>query len=157
MYAKCLEIRCCKTIETKLEETQGGFRPGRSTTDQIFSLQQIFDRSWEYTKDIYTCLSTDRKHTTGSSWKALGSVAGVLCYGHPVTGRQVTAFVLRSLCPCRRIKSQLLTLGLPPGYVLSPLLFIVCMNWIDSNSQDKRVSPRDGNCRMNCLLFADDY
>ena len=32
-----------------------GLRPGRSTTDQIFTLQQIFEKSWEYAKDVYTC------------------------------------------------------------------------------------------------------
>ena len=35
--------------------TQCGLRPGCSTTDQIFTLQQIFEKSWEYAKDVYTC------------------------------------------------------------------------------------------------------
>ena len=53
--AKCLEKTCHEIIEPKLNDTQCGLRPGRSTTDQIFPLQQIFEKSWEYAKDIFTC------------------------------------------------------------------------------------------------------
>jgi len=55
VYAKCLETRCREIIESKLDDTQCGSRPGRSTTDQIFPLQQIFEKSWEYAKDVYAC------------------------------------------------------------------------------------------------------
>ena len=55
VYAKCLERRCREIVEPLLEESQCGFRPGRSTTDQIFTLRQIFEKSWEYAKDIYAC------------------------------------------------------------------------------------------------------
>ena len=44
-----------KIIEPKLDDIQCGFRRGRSTTEQIFTLQQIFEKSWEHAKDVYTC------------------------------------------------------------------------------------------------------
>jgi len=53
--AKCLEKPCREIIEPKLNDTQCGLRPGRSTTNQIFTLQQIFEIPWEYAKDVYTC------------------------------------------------------------------------------------------------------
>ena len=31
------------------------FRRGRSTTEQISTLQQIFEKSWEHAKDVSTC------------------------------------------------------------------------------------------------------
>jgi len=43
-------------IEPKLEDTQCGFRPGRSTTDQILTLQQIFEESWKYDEEVHACL-----------------------------------------------------------------------------------------------------
>jgi len=55
VYARCLEKRCRQVIEPQLEEIQCGFHPGRSTTHQIFTLQQIFKKSWEYFKGVYVC------------------------------------------------------------------------------------------------------
>jgi len=34
-------VRCREIIEPKLDDTQFGFRRSRSTTDQMFTLQQI--------------------------------------------------------------------------------------------------------------------
>ena len=55
VYAKCLERKCREIVESKLEDGQCGFRPGRSTTDQIFTLKQIFEKSREYGKDLFAC------------------------------------------------------------------------------------------------------
>ena len=41
-----------KIVESKLTDAQCGFRPGRSTMDQIFVLQQIFEKSWEFEKEV---------------------------------------------------------------------------------------------------------
>ena len=54
VYAKCLEKRCCEIVEPQLQDAQYGFRSCRSTMDQIFALQQVFKKSWEYAKEVYT-------------------------------------------------------------------------------------------------------
>jgi len=75
-------------------------RPGRTTTDQIFILHQIFVTFWE--NAMFTLLSAKAFSIRACpSGNALGSVEGVRCWRPPVTGRQVTVFLLRSLCPCR--------------------------------------------------------
>jgi len=43
------------TWTKKMSNTQCGFHPGHSTTDQNSTLQQIFEKSWEYAKNFYTC------------------------------------------------------------------------------------------------------
>jgi len=59
-------------IESKLEDTQCGFRPGRSNTDQIFILHQIFESSWQYAKTSTLVSSTSTKYMTGSPEKLWG-------------------------------------------------------------------------------------
>ena len=55
VYAKNLEKKCHEIVEPQLTDAQCGFRPGRSTIDQIFALQQIFEKSWEYSKEVNAC------------------------------------------------------------------------------------------------------
>ena len=55
VYTKCLEKRCRKIVEPQLQDTQCGFRPGRSTIDQTFALQQVFLKLSEYAQELYTC------------------------------------------------------------------------------------------------------
>jgi len=38
----------------------------------------------------------------GSLWKVLGGVAGARCWQVPIVGHQISVFLLRRLCPCRR-------------------------------------------------------
>ena len=42
-------------MESKLEDGQCSFRPGRITTDQIFTLKQILEKSRKYGKDLFAC------------------------------------------------------------------------------------------------------
>jgi len=42
-----------RIIKPKPDDIQCGFRRGRSITEQISTLQQIFKKSWEHA--IYTC------------------------------------------------------------------------------------------------------
>ena len=42
-------------VESKLEDGQCGIRSGRSTTDQIFTLKQIFEKFWKCGKDLFVC------------------------------------------------------------------------------------------------------
>ena len=40
-------------MKSKLEDGQGGFYSGRRITDQIFTPRLIFEKSWEYAKDVF--------------------------------------------------------------------------------------------------------
>ena len=55
----------------------------------------------------------------------------------------------------KQLKPFLVGVGLRLECVLSPLLFIVYMNWIDKCSQIDECAM-SGNCQISRLLFADD-
>ena len=158
LYAKCLERKCREIVESKLEDGQCGFPPGCSTTNQIFTLKQIFEKSWEYGKDLFGCFIDLEKAydqvPRDKLWKVLQEygVDGQLL-------RAIKSFYCRPEV-CVRINGKQskpfhVGVGLRQGCVLSPLLFIVYMNWIDKCSQANECATI-GNCKISRLLFADD-
>ena len=54
VYVKYLEKKCREIVEPKLTDAQCGFRPGRSTMNQTFALQQVFEKSSE-SKEVNAC------------------------------------------------------------------------------------------------------
>ena len=85
VHAECFERKCREIVKPKLEDGQCSFCPGRSTTDQIFTLKQIFEKSWEYGKDLFPCFVNLEKAydrvPRNKLWKVCGSMAlMVSCY-----------------------------------------------------------------------------
>jgi len=48
-----LNNRLSKIVDSKLSEAQAGFRPNRSTLDNIFIIHQTFEKCHEYSTDLY--------------------------------------------------------------------------------------------------------
>jgi len=66
--------------EPKLNDTQCGINPGYSTADQNFTLQQIFEKSWEYAKNFYTFfVDFEKAYDRVPREKHWGVFAGVRC------------------------------------------------------------------------------
>ena len=105
--AKCLEKRCRKIIESKLNDTQCGFCPGCSTTDHISLSSKILRNLGSMLKMSSQICWPRESIRCGSLWKAIGSVAWVRCWRPPVAGRKVTVFLLRNLYPCQELNHDL--------------------------------------------------
>ena len=120
--------------------------------------EAIFEKSLEYGKDLFACFVDLEKAYDRVSrdklWKVLQE------YG--VNGqllRAIKSFYSRSKV-CVRVNGKQskpfhVGVGLRQGCVLSPLLFIVYVNWIDKCSQADECATI-GNCKVSRLLFADD-
>ena len=142
MYFRCISNSAkrffyeqhCEIIETKLEGTQCGFRSDRSITDQIFTLPRIFEKSSKYAKYVRTCFVELQKTYDRIPRENVGSVAGVRWWRPPVTGRHVPVFLLNSLHPMPAELSHNCSPWVLASdkCVLSPLIFILYMIWIES-------------------------
>jgi len=53
IFAIILNKRLVDIIETELGDYQSGFRPNRSTVDNIFMIRQIIKKGYEYNTDIH--------------------------------------------------------------------------------------------------------
>jgi len=95
-----------------MNDSQCGLHPGHSSTDQNFTLQQIFEKYWEYAKNFYTCFVDIEKAYNRVPREKLWGVLRE--YG--VDGRLLLA--ITSLYSCseicgrvERVKSRPLTVG----------------------------------------------
>jgi len=61
VYQRLVDI-----VETELDDYQSGFRPNRSTTDNIFMIRQIIEKCYEYNIDIHNVF-IDYMHTFDST------------------------------------------------------------------------------------------
>jgi len=125
-------------VEPKLEDGQCGFRPGRSTTDQIFTLKKIFEKSWKHGKVLFACFVDLEKAYDRAPrdklWRVLQEygIDGLLLLA-------IKSFYCQSEI-CVRVNGKQsmpfhMGFGLRQGCVLSLLLFIIHMNWINKRSQ----------------------
>uniref|UniRef100_A0AAV2MSF8 Endonuclease/exonuclease/phosphatase domain-containing protein n=1 Tax=Knipowitschia caucasica TaxID=637954 RepID=A0AAV2MSF8_KNICA len=55
VYSKVLERRLRPMIESRIQEEQCGFRPGRGTLDQLYTLHRILKGSWEFAQPVHMC------------------------------------------------------------------------------------------------------
>ena len=69
---KSLCYDAAKIIEPKLDDTQCGFCRGRSTAEEISTLQQTFQEILETCQRLTHVLSTSGKHMAGFPMKSLG-------------------------------------------------------------------------------------
>ena len=161
VYARCLEQKCREIIEPKLTEAQCGFRPGRSTMGQIFALQQILEKSWEYAKKVIkikACfVDFEKAYDRIPRYKFW---AGLLQYG--IDGQLLTAIKLVHMHSevCARVNSAttkhfIVSVALRQGCSLSPILFLIYMVRVVKKSEFCGGVKTD-DCTEQRLIFAHD-
>ncbi|TWW53743.1 hypothetical protein D4764_0109230 [Takifugu flavidus] len=55
VYSGVLERRVRRTVEPRIQEEQCGFRPGRGTVDQLYTLRRVFEGAWEFAQPVHMC------------------------------------------------------------------------------------------------------
>ena len=148
-------------LDTQLREEQAGFRPGRSCCDQIFVLRNIIEQSIEWQSSLYLNFvdfekAFDSVHRE-SLWKLLR------LYGLPSKIINVIK-VLHDGFQCSVLVDNNetdwfdVTSGLKQGCMLSPLLFLVAIDWImrESTKDQSRGIRWRMEHKLDDLDYADD-
>ena len=81
VLALILQRQILKKTEDILSEAQAGFRPGRSTVDQLFTLRQITEKYLEKQKALYCCY-IDFEKAFDSVWQE-GLWTAMKFFGYP--------------------------------------------------------------------------
>ena len=128
-------------LDEKLREEQAGFRAGRSCTDQIATLRIIVEQSIEWQSSLYVNFIDFEKAFDSISREVLWRL--VRHYGMPV--KVVT--IIRALykgfsAPVVHNGQRTLPLkmrtGVRQGCLLSPLLFLVALDWVTRTAFDRK-------------------
>jgi len=154
----CILDRIKPIAEEILGDYQGGFRPNRSTTDQIFSLRQIIEKSWEFNKSICILFVDFKKAYDSVHRHSLINILKELKFPNKLI--KLIEATLQNTEIKIKVASELsepatVRTGLRQGDALSPILFNLILEKVirATNCNNGIVL---GNSNINILAYADD-
>ena len=148
-------------LDSLIRDEQAGFRPGRSCSDQIFTLRNIIEQCIEYQNSIYLNFVDFKKAFDSihrdSLWKILRA------YGVPDMFINIFRRLYEGCAYCVKTEegyTEFFTVetGVRQGCILSPMLFILTIDYVmrkSMNRQDFGIMW-DTKRRLADLDFADD-
>lgn len=153
-----LQNRLTKVTEHILGEYQCGFRPGRSTIDQIFGVRQSMERQWEHNSQLHQLFIDFQKAYDSINrnvlWRAMAEL------GVPDKYIRLARATLHGTRARVRVEGDLsrdfdIVTGVKQGDGLSCLLFNLALEWAIQRAY-LRKSGTIVNRQSQVLAFADD-
>jgi hypothetical protein len=143
----------------RLVEEQCGFRAGRSTLDQIFTLHELLAHKREAGKVTYMAF-LDARRAYDTVWRegllfklAQAGIRGrMFSMLHSMLARTSRRVVIDGF-----VSSDFMTsVGLPQGAVLSPLLYALFINGLAEQLKNEGLGLQFYDRIVGILLYADD-
>ena len=159
ILSQLINLKLKPYVREIVGEYQAGFMPGKSTTDQIFIMRQIWEKMWEYNREVYTAFidfskaydSINRKHLYNILHDF--KVPKKLCKMVQVCTEKTRAKV--------RYKGQLseefdILTGVRQGDACSPALFNLVMEKILRECESDEERGIQLGVEHKWIAFADD-
>ena len=145
--------------ESIIGEYQAGFRKGRSTADQLFTIRQIIETFWEYDKyqihlfiDFKQAYDSIHRQSMWCIMREMGIPAKLV--------RMTQACYKNTICSIRYGRKMSTPIeiktGLKQGCILSPLLFNIMMEKVARTITNSPEGIEFRDLTVNCLGYADD-
>ncbi|KAL4084186.1 hypothetical protein QTP88_028016 [Uroleucon formosanum] len=158
VLAYCILDRVRPISETLLGDYQGGLRPNRSTTDQIFVIRQILQKGWEYNKDVHILFVDFKKAYDSIHRESLINILKEFRFPSKIVSlirasiNQTDIKVKTANTTSQPVR---VTTGLRQGDALSPVLFNLVLEKI---VREMNVSEGIalGQITIGLLAYADD-
>jgi hypothetical protein len=156
IFTIILNNRLAKIVESKLSDVQSGFRPNRSTLDNIFIVNQTFEKCYEYSIDLHNIFIDYTQ--AFDSIKRNKVLECLNQYNIPTKLQKLIALTLTGTNAIVKINNEFtdkfdVQTGVKQGYPLSATLFSIAMDCIL-----KKMELRGNICTRlkQCATNADD-
>ena len=133
IFCKIIHMRLSDAIDTILRKEQAGFRPGVGCIDHIFTLRNIFEQCIEWNTKVHVNFIDLEKAFDSIHRDTLWNI--LLAYGCPEKIVSIIKLFYNNFT-CSVIHKKKVTdwfsvgSGVRQGCVLSPMLFLVAIDWI---------------------------
>ena len=161
IFYRLLLERIKKGVDKKLPKEQAGFRPKRSTTEQIFILRNILEQANEWRAGLYAHFVDFEKSFDSAHRESLLNIMRI--YGIP--GKMVRAIAgIYAGFECAVVEGHvtsdwfMIKSGEKQGCIMSAFLLLLCLDWVMRKAPtDKRRGIRWNFATvLKDLDFADD-
>ena len=133
IFCRVMLHRIKTSLDKILREEQAGFRPGRSCTDQIFVLRTIIEQSIEWNSSLYLNFIDFEKAFDSVHHCTLWRILKLYGFPDKIINILKSMYANNQCCVRHggqesewfRVKS-----GVRQGCVISPMLFLVVIDWI---------------------------
>ena len=161
VFTRCILARIQDVIDRKLRREQAGFRKGRSCLDQIFALRNLIEQCDEFQRPLFLNFidfekAFDSVHR-GSMWRLLRH------YGVPEKIVEIIKLLYEDFsCSVMHEGNQSpwfkFLSGQKQGCLLSPLLFLVAIDWIMRQATEGKCTGIEwmNGEELEDLDYADD-
>ena len=155
-----IQRRILKRAEEVISESQAGFRPGRSTVGQLFTLRQIAEKYLEKDRELYCCY-IDFEKAFDSVWQE-GIWRALRFFGFPQKIINLLQALYSKSNSAVRVNGDLTewfqtTVGVRQGCVISPQLFNILLEVVMLYAtHNVNIGAKIQGQLISNLRFADD-